>query len=117
MKKTLLIGILLLAAYAVNAQFQKPVAKYVTYNLEAGDTIHITKADKIVAISCSVPISATDSVYVFGDTQGFLGMAPEQITYGPGESFSIGYNDQVRINNLTIIAGTRARLILMPVKE
>jgi hypothetical protein len=116
MKKTLFIGILFSLALCANAQFQKSV-KYVTCNLEANDTLRITKTDKIVAITVSVPASATDSVHVSGDTQGYLGRVPAPIVFGPGESFSVGYDDQVRINKLTIIVKDKARIILIPAKD
>lgn len=105
------------AANVANCQFSKSTAKYHFFNLAAGDTMNIDKDDKVVGVAFSIPATATDSVYVSGDTITIDGITTSPHAYGAGENISIGYNDEIRINKLDIIAATKVKLIILRAKD
>lgn len=103
MKKLFLLLILTGLAYGVQSQTSvRMSSEAVGYWTLDGDTMVITKADKVVKGSIYVPSFATDSVKVSGCTFIIDGKTTNGITIPPGEAsigfgFDYAYSDTLRI--------------------
>lgn len=103
MKKLFLILILTGLAFGVQAQTSVRVnSETVGYWTLDSDTMHITKADKVIKGSLFVPSFATDSTVISGCTFTVDGIPTNGIIIPPGEAsvgfgFDYAYSDTVTI--------------------
>ena len=118
MKKLFFILLAVMVSYSVNCQFHFVQAVYEpqTYPITHADTMTINKADLISGITIDVPSSATDSTWVKGGTNTIDGIATGYVKVPPGNSVSLGFNPDMRLDSVTIIVKNKANLYLTPIR-
>jgi len=118
MKKILLFCIAALLCFAAQAQPKNQLtAKPITYSLSTNDTMQIFRANDIAGVTVFVPSGATDSVWVKGGTATLDGHASGYIKLPPGDFIGFGYNDEIRLDSVTIIVKNKATVITTPLKK
>jgi hypothetical protein len=117
MKK--LFVIILFAGFCAGAssQFIQKPTKPETYALTANDTMRIHKSDGIAGVTIIVPAGATDSVWAKGSTGTLDGHTSGYIKIPPNGVLGFGYNDQIRIDSLTIVVKNKANVVVTPYKR
>lgn len=86
------------------------------FNLAAGDTVNIYKSDLVSGVTVFVPDGSSDSVWVSGRACTIAGMTSDTVKVAPGYSMEIGYNPQVRIDSLVIVAKDDAQILITPIR-
>jgi hypothetical protein len=86
------------------------------FNLASGDTVEIYRTDLVSGVTIFVPDGSSDSVRVSGRPCTIAGMTSDTVKVAPGYSMEIGYNPQVRIDSLVIIAKDNAQLLITPIR-
>ena len=117
-KQVQVLLIAVMVSYSVNCQFHFVQAVYEpqTYPITHADTMTINKADLISGITIDVPSSATDSTWVKGGTNTIDGIATGYVKVPPGNSVSLGFNPDMRLDSVTIIVKNKANLYLTPIR-
>jgi len=117
MKKLFIIMILAGVFAGVQAQFIQNTAKFETYALTANDTFRIDKADLYAGVCIDVPTGATDSTKFKCIVATHDTYTTDYIKLAPGDIYSLGYNDMIRMDTIIIIPLDVCNLTLTRIKR
>jgi len=99
------------------AGYISATAKTYHFDLSAEDTLNVYPSDEIVKVFIIVPVGASDSAFVSGNTITIDGFATTYTKVAPGKEIELRLDPDVRIDTLQIAAGDETEVILYPAVE
>ena len=113
MKKIIIIFFILSSFTVIKAQKTIYEPQFVSIS---SDTFKIFKGDEISNVAIVIPEFAEDSSEVRGGIRKIGKFTTGTIKLGSGDSYSIGYDDEMSLDSVFIIPKSRINLILTPKK-